>query len=122
MIEYVDPRTEACRFCLGVYLFTHDYGYDTFLLYIWRFSLGGSKAGGRKAAITNRERYGNGKDGRPDFYKEIGHAGGKVSRGGGFAKNPELASKSGRIGGKWSRKYTKEEWAEIVMEMHDSKI
>lgn len=56
-------------------------------------------AGGLKAAQTNKERHGE------DFYVRIGAMGGKKSRGGGFAKNPELASIAGRKGGLRSRRF-----------------
>ena len=58
----------------------------------------GTKAGGRKAARTNKSRYGD------DFYVMIGTAGGKTSRGGGFAANRELAKAAGRKGGLKSRR------------------
>ncbi len=53
----------------------------------------GTVSGGRKAAKTNKERHGR------DFYKQVGRAGGRKSRGGGFAANPELAREAGRKGG-----------------------
>ncbi len=53
----------------------------------------GSKTGGRRAAETNKVRYGE------DFYKRVGAAGGRKSRGGGFASNPALAREAGRKGG-----------------------
>lgn len=55
--------------------------------------MAGTKAGGRKAASTNKIRYGD------QFYEGIGAEGGRKSRGGGFAKNPHLASIAGRKGG-----------------------
>ena len=58
--------------------------------------MAGTKAGGIKATATNIERYGK------DFYKRIGHKGGKAGKTGGFAADPELASRAGRIGGKKS--------------------
>lgn len=58
--------------------------------------MAGTKIGGIKAAATNKARYGEG------FYRSIGAAGGKISRGGGFESNPELAREAGRIGGKLS--------------------
>lgn len=58
----------------------------------------GTKFGGELAAKTNKKRYGK------DFYERIGAMGGKVSKGGGFAANPELARIAGRKGGKASRK------------------
>lgn len=60
--------------------------------------MAGTKHGGRKAAATNKMRYGS------NFYETIGRAGGKVSRGGGFAKNPQLAREAGRRGGMASRR------------------
>lgn len=60
--------------------------------------MAGTEPGGEKAAATNKKRYGS------DFYVRIGAIGGKKSRGGGFAKNPELAREAGRKGGMASRK------------------
>ena len=60
--------------------------------------IAGTLEGGRKAADTNKQRYGD------DFFKKIGKAGGTKSRGGGFAANPELAQEAGRKGGKKSRR------------------
>jgi general stress protein YciG len=60
--------------------------------------MAGTRLGGRKAAATNKQRYGQ------NFYGLIGRKGGKISRGGGFAQNPELASVAGRKGGKTSRR------------------
>lgn len=60
--------------------------------------MAGTKAGGRKAAQTNKERYGT------EFYQQIGKAGGAKSRNGGFAKNPELARIAGARGGRASRR------------------
>lgn len=59
--------------------------------------MGGTVKGGRKAAATNKTK-------DPDFYKKIGRKGGKISSGGGFALNPELARAAGRIGGVASRR------------------
>lgn len=58
----------------------------------------GTREGGLKAAATNKQRYGNA------FYQGIGKVGGTKSRGGGFAKDPELAREAGRKGGKISRR------------------
>jgi uncharacterized protein len=58
----------------------------------------GTRLGGRKAASTNKQRYGI------NFYETIGRLGGRKSRGGGFAKNPELARVAGQRGGKASRR------------------
>ena len=60
--------------------------------------MAGTKQGGIKAAKTNKNRHGR------DFYAAIGRKGGKISRGGGFAANRELASMAGRKGGKISRR------------------
>lgn len=42
--------------------------------------MSGTQIGGNKAAIKNRRL-------DPDFYKNIGRKGGKISRGGGFGSN-----------------------------------
>ena len=55
--------------------------------------MAGTKAGGRKAAITNKKKYGH------DFYASIGRKGGRNGHTGGFAANPELAKIAGRRGG-----------------------
>lgn len=61
--------------------------------------MGGTAAGGRKAAATNKKRYGD------TFYAVQGKKGGELSTGHvGFALNPELAREAGRKGGKASRK------------------
>lgn len=60
--------------------------------------MAGTKEGGKKAADTNKKRYGS------DFYKKIGSTGGKKSTTGGFAANPELAREAGRKGGKISKR------------------
>jgi general stress protein YciG len=60
--------------------------------------MAGTEMGGRKAAATNKQRYGL------NFYEQIGRKGGKISRGGGFAVNRELAVEAGRRGGKASRR------------------
>jgi len=61
----------------------------------------GTAEGGKKAAATNKARYGR------EFYVKIGAAGGKKSRNGGFAANPELARIAGAKGGRASRKTKK---------------
>ncbi len=43
--------------------------------------MAGTKAGGEKAAETNKKLYG------ADFYSVVGKLGGSVSAGGGFASN-----------------------------------
>ena len=61
--------------------------------------MAGTKAGGLRAAKTNKERYGEG------FYVRIGGKGGRNGVGkGGFASNPELAKILGAKGGKMSRR------------------
>ncbi|MFO0955601.1 MAG: KGG domain-containing protein [Candidatus Saccharibacteria bacterium] len=58
----------------------------------------GTIEGGRKAAETNKKRYGKA------FYVRIGAIGGKKSTGGGFAANPELARIAGAKGGRARKK------------------
>lgn len=58
----------------------------------------GTIDGGKKAAATNKQRYGM------SFYEQIGRLGGTKSRGGGFAKNRDLAVLAGRKGGQASRR------------------
>ena len=58
----------------------------------------GTKAGGKKAAATNRKKYGK------DFYRELGRKGGRSSHTGGFAANPELVRIAGAKGGSISRR------------------
>ena len=60
--------------------------------------MAGTKAGGKKAAETNKEKYGD------DFYRELGRKGGKNGHTGGFAANPELAKIAGAKGGRISRR------------------
>lgn len=60
--------------------------------------MAGTKPGGLRAAKTNKQRYG------ANFYETIGQMGGKKSTGGGFAKDPELARRAGRLGGLRSRR------------------
>ena len=60
--------------------------------------MAGTKAGGRKAAATNKTKYG------ADFYAEIGRKGGKNGHTGGFAANPALAKIAGARGGRISRR------------------
>ena len=55
--------------------------------------MAGTRAGGLKAAATNKAKYGKG------FYSRIGKKGGQNGRTGGFATNPELAKIAGRKGG-----------------------
>ena len=60
--------------------------------------MSGTVAGGKKAAKTNRERYGK------DFYVENGRKGGQNGHTGGFYSNPELARIAGAKGGRKSRR------------------
>ena len=60
--------------------------------------MAGTKEGGRKASITNKEKYG------ADFYAKIGADGGKKGTTGGFYANRELARIAGARGGKKSRR------------------
>ena len=60
--------------------------------------MAGTKAGGRKAAITNKMKYGQ------DFYSNIGRKGGTNGHTGGFASNPELAKIAGAKGGRKSKR------------------
>ena len=66
--------------------------------------MAGTKAGGQKAAATNKKKYGS------DFYAEIGRRGGKNGKTGGFAagdEGRERARKYGAIGGRISRRTKK---------------
>lgn len=60
--------------------------------------MAGTKEGGRKAAATNRAKYGDG------FYGDIGRLGGLKGHTGGFAANPALAKIAGAKGGRISRR------------------
>ncbi|MCE7936518.1 hypothetical protein DYH10_01905 [Candidatus Saccharibacteria bacterium CPR2] len=60
--------------------------------------MAGTKAGGQRAADTNRKRHG------ADFYARIGAVGGKKGRTGGFYANRELAREAGAKGGRISRR------------------
>jgi uncharacterized protein len=55
--------------------------------------MSGTVEGGRLARDQNYARYGK------DFYRKIGAKGGRLSRGGGFASNHDLAVEAGRRGG-----------------------
>jgi uncharacterized protein len=63
--------------------------------------MAGTKAGGMKAAATNKARYGK------NFYAKIGAKGGKLGTTGGFAANRDLARAAGSKGGKISRRSKK---------------
>ncbi len=60
--------------------------------------MAGTKAGGMKAAQTNKARHGS------DFYAKIGAKGGTMGHTGGFAANRELARLAGAKGGRISRR------------------
>ena len=60
--------------------------------------MAGTKDGGRKAAATNKAKYGS------NFYAQIGASGGKKGRTGGFYANRELAARAGALGGRVSRR------------------
>lgn len=69
--------------------------------------MAGTKAGGQKAAATNKAKYGE------DFYKNIGKKGGESGNTGGFASDlvgkdgltgPERAVVAGAKGGHISRR------------------
>ena len=59
--------------------------------------MSGTVYGGKKAAATNRKRYGK------NFYKNIGAKGGRLGTTGGFAANPALAKIAGAKGGRLSK-------------------
>lgn len=63
--------------------------------------MAGTKAGGQKAAATNKAKHGS------DFYAKIGRKGGQLGKTGGFAANPELARIAGAKGGRISRRTKK---------------
>lgn len=56
--------------------------------------MSGTKAGGLKAASTNRKKYGT------NFYRSIGQKGGRLGHKGGFAANRALARIAGQKGGR----------------------
>lgn len=60
--------------------------------------MSGTKAGGKKAAVTNRKKHGK------NFYRDIGRKGGQNGHTGGFADNRELAKIAGAKGGRISRR------------------
>jgi len=60
--------------------------------------MSGTVAGGKRAAATNRLRYGE------DFYAKIGALGGVKGHTGGFYANRELARIAGAKGGRISRR------------------
>lgn len=71
--------------------------------------MSGTKAGGMKAAATNKAKYGK------EFYATIGRKGGQNGHTGGFASNPELARIAGAIGGRRSKRGpTKKQLVEVA--------
>jgi hypothetical protein len=60
--------------------------------------MAGTRIGGKAAAITNRQLYGE------DMYATIGQIGGSWRGKKGFATNRDLAVRAGSIGGKLSRR------------------
>ena len=65
----------------------------------------GTHNGGVKAARTNKLKYDRLFPDEPHgFYGKIGGIGGRISRGGGFAANRDLAVAAGRKGGKAPRR------------------
>lgn len=69
------------------------------------YELSGTTEGGQAASITNRRRYGS------DFYPRIASIGGSKGKADGvvkgFATNRDRAVRSGRMGGKMSRRTAK---------------
>lgn len=59
----------------------------------------GTVPGGQKAAAANRLLYGQ------NYYDIIGRKGGEVSKGGGFARDHQLAVTAGAKGGSISRSH-----------------
>lgn len=69
--------------------------------------------GGLKTAMTNKQKYGK------EWYKTIGHNGGKAQVPKGFAKNIELASRAGRKAGLKNRKKFDQHILNQMIEMHE---
>lgn len=92
--------------------------------------MAGNREGGRKAAATNRAKYG------PDFYSNIGRKGGTNGHDGGFAAKglgkdgltgPERAKIYGSVGGKVSKRgrtveLTEEDREKIAAARHEASI
>ena len=81
----------------------------------------GTIEGGRKAAATNKKKYGK------EFYANIGRKGGKNGHTGGFAANPELAKEAGRKGGKISKRgpakrFSADKIAKIKEELAEAEV
>lgn len=62
--------------------------------------MAGTITGAKKATETIKKKYG------ADYYRQLGHKGGSAitNKPRGFAANPELAKRAGRIGGKKSKR------------------
>lgn len=78
--------------------------------------MAGNKAGGRKAAATNKAKYGN------DFYARIGSQGGKNGHTGGFYNNSERAKEAGRKGGKVSKRGPAKKTDEYKQKIEDIRL
>lgn len=76
----------------------------------------GTINGGRKAAETNKKKYGK------DFYARIGAVGGKKGTTGGFAANRELARVAGAKGGRISRRRKTIEVVEAKTELSQDDV
>jgi general stress protein YciG len=77
----------------------------------------GTKAGGKRAAATNKKRYGE------NYYSRIGVKGGSSSNTGGFAYMKRMGmdekiAEAGRKGGSISRKGAKAKW-EYIKPRHE---
>lgn len=83
--------------------------------------MAGTSQGAKKAAKTNKERYGE------DFYRKIGHKGGNINGTGGFASEsvgvdgltgPQRARIAGAKGGALSRRGPSKKGTRITVEKH----
>ena len=79
-------------------VFTHESGVLLMFGGQKESQMSGTKAGGMKAAATNKAKYGK------EFYARIGKKGGQNGHTGGFAANPALARVAGAKGGRISRR------------------
>lgn len=79
-------------------------------------NMAGTKAGAKKAAITNKLKHGS------DFYARIGRKGGQNGNTGGFAANPELARVAGAKGGRISRRGPAKKSIKVVDQSIDSVV
>ena len=89
-MPYCRQDLRICRMLFGTipYIIGGQIGYK----------MSGTKAGGMKAAATNKAKYGK------EFYARIGKKGGQNGHTGGFAANPALARIAGAKGGRISRR------------------